>query len=251
MAERFVGSDGLLARSTGVRPCMHRRGARRPQTRRSRRASMQRHDRSRSASSHITDEIKPDSADAIAELHAMKLARCCSPATTSGGRGDRAAGRHRRRPRQRQARPERRMRSANCRIRNRESRISISGRHGRRRHQRRAGAAQADLGIAIGSGSDIAKETGDIVLVGGSLHGIATAIRLSRATMRRSARTCSSRSSTTCWRFHWRLGRAQPADRGRRDGAFGCHRASEMRCCCGGARSTESLRMASFELRPA
>jgi Cu+-exporting ATPase len=43
--------------------------------------------------------------------------------------------------------------------------------------------AQADLGIAIGSGSDIAKETGDIVLVGGSLHGIATAIRLSRATM--------------------------------------------------------------------
>src|SRR5205814_4365620 len=43
--------------------------------------------------------------------------------------------------------------------------------------------AQADLGIAIGSGSDIAKETGDIVLVGGSLHGIATGIRLSRATM--------------------------------------------------------------------
>ena len=44
--------------------------------------------------------------------------------------------------------------------------------------------AQADLGIAIGSGSDVAKETGDIVLVGGSLHGVAAAIRLSRATMR-------------------------------------------------------------------
>ncbi len=43
--------------------------------------------------------------------------------------------------------------------------------------------AAADLGIAIGSGSDIAKETGDIVLVGDSLHGIATAIRLSRGTM--------------------------------------------------------------------
>jgi Cu+-exporting ATPase len=43
--------------------------------------------------------------------------------------------------------------------------------------------AQADLGIAIGSGSDIAKQTSDIVLVGGSLHGIAAAIRLSRATM--------------------------------------------------------------------
>jgi P-type Cu+ transporter len=44
--------------------------------------------------------------------------------------------------------------------------------------------ATADLGIAIGSGSDIAKETGGIVLVSGSLHGVATSIRLSRATMR-------------------------------------------------------------------
>jgi Cu+-exporting ATPase len=30
----------------------------------------------------------------------------------------------------------------------------------------------------------VAKEAGDIVLVSGSLHGVATAIRLSRATMR-------------------------------------------------------------------
>jgi Cu+-exporting ATPase len=44
--------------------------------------------------------------------------------------------------------------------------------------------AQADLGIAIGSGSDVAKEAGDIVLVSGSLHGVPAAIRLSRATMR-------------------------------------------------------------------
>jgi P-type Cu+ transporter len=44
--------------------------------------------------------------------------------------------------------------------------------------------AAADLGIAIGSGSDIAKETGDVVLVSDSLHGAAAAIRLSRATMR-------------------------------------------------------------------
>jgi Cu+-exporting ATPase len=43
--------------------------------------------------------------------------------------------------------------------------------------------AAADLGIAIGSGSDIAKETGGIVLVSGSLTGIVTALRLSRATM--------------------------------------------------------------------
>jgi Cu+-exporting ATPase len=45
--------------------------------------------------------------------------------------------------------------------------------------------AQADLGIAIGSGSDIAKEAGDIVLVSGSLAGVPAAIRLSRATMRK------------------------------------------------------------------
>ncbi|HEX8913129.1 MAG TPA: heavy metal translocating P-type ATPase [Humisphaera sp.] len=44
--------------------------------------------------------------------------------------------------------------------------------------------AQADLGIAVGSGSDVAKEAGDIVLVSGSLHGVAASIRLSRATMR-------------------------------------------------------------------
>ncbi|MGD0463932.1 MAG: heavy metal translocating P-type ATPase [Tepidisphaeraceae bacterium] len=44
--------------------------------------------------------------------------------------------------------------------------------------------ARADLGIAIGSGSDVAKETGGIVLVRGNLLGVAEAILLSRATMR-------------------------------------------------------------------
>jgi P-type Cu+ transporter len=44
--------------------------------------------------------------------------------------------------------------------------------------------AAADLGLAIGSGSDVAKETGGIVLTHGSLRDVATAIRLSRATLR-------------------------------------------------------------------
>ncbi len=44
--------------------------------------------------------------------------------------------------------------------------------------------AQADLGIALGSGTDVAIETGQIVLVSGDLRGVVRAIRLSRATLR-------------------------------------------------------------------
>ena len=44
--------------------------------------------------------------------------------------------------------------------------------------------AQADLGIAMGAGTDIAMEAGDITLVRDDLNDAVTAIRLSRATMR-------------------------------------------------------------------
>ncbi|KRT62019.1 MAG: copper-(or silver)-translocating P-type ATPase, Cu2+-exporting ATPase [Thaumarchaeota archaeon CSP1-1] len=45
--------------------------------------------------------------------------------------------------------------------------------------------AQADIGIAIGSGSDIAKETGGIILIKDDVMDVSRAIKLSRATMKK------------------------------------------------------------------
>jgi Cu+-exporting ATPase len=44
--------------------------------------------------------------------------------------------------------------------------------------------AQADVGLAIGTGTDVAIESGDVILASGNLKGVAKAIQLSRATMK-------------------------------------------------------------------
>jgi Cu+-exporting ATPase len=127
----------------------------------------------------ITDELKPDSRDAVGDLHAMGL-------NTVLLTGDNEAA-------ARAIAREVNIDDVRADVRPGEKAAVISELQRSGRGVAMVGdgindapaLAAADLGVAIGSGSDIAKEAGDIVLVSGSLTGIATAIRLSRATMKK------------------------------------------------------------------
>jgi len=45
--------------------------------------------------------------------------------------------------------------------------------------------AQADVGMAIGSGTDVAKETGDVILIKDDIQDVVVAIEVAKATMRK------------------------------------------------------------------
>ena len=66
--------------------------------------------------------------------------------------------------------------------------------------------ARADVGIAMGTGTDIAMESAQVTLVKGDLRGIVRARHLSEATVRNIRQNLLFASVTTLWEFHWRPG---------------------------------------------
>ena len=81
--------------------------------------------------------------------------------------------------------------------------------------------AQADLGLSIGTGTDVAIEASDLTLVSGDLRAAADAIRLSRSTLRTIKQNLTWAFGYNVLAHPARGGRpAQPADRRRGDGAL-------------------------------
>ncbi len=125
----------------------------------------------------VSDTLKPESAEAVAQLRAQGLAvvmltgdnlQTARAIAREAGIDDIVA----------EVRPD-----------EKSSRIKALQAQGRRVGMVGDGIndapalAQADVGLAIGTGTDVAIETADVILSSGNLTGVSRAIRLSRATM--------------------------------------------------------------------
>jgi len=126
----------------------------------------------------VSDRVKPESIDAIKQLHDMKL----KVAMLTGDNTHTArsiAAQVNIDDVYAEVRPEDKSAAVKT-MQAKESRIGMVGDG----INDAPALAQADVGMAIGSGTDVAIETAGVILSSGSLVGVPRAIRLSRTTMR-------------------------------------------------------------------
>jgi Cu+-exporting ATPase len=126
----------------------------------------------------VSDKLKPDSAEAVAQMQAMGLsvamltgdnAQAANAIAAQAGI-DRVIA---------EVLPE--DKSAEIRsLQQSQQRVAMVGDG----INDAPALAQADVGLAIGSGTDVAIETAEVILSSGSLLGVARAIHISRQTMR-------------------------------------------------------------------